>query len=135
MVVAEILADFLQDDSAEGLEHTAAGDRFGEVTCSSFHMVSMWVIFHNARKRGVGVLEGSSMRRIVPETQAVLRGRTNSKPSPETRVTYPSGDADMLFLARRGVDGKKQERVCRVAREKSRRSDLEAPIGPCRSLS
>jgi hypothetical protein len=33
-------------------------------------------------------LEGSSMRRIVPETQAALRGMMNSNPSPETRVTY-----------------------------------------------
>lgn len=33
------------------------------------------------------VLLGSSMRRIVPETQAVLRGRTNSKPSLDMRVT------------------------------------------------
>lgn len=34
VVVAEILADFLQDDSTEGLEHTAAGDCFGEVAFS-----------------------------------------------------------------------------------------------------
>lgn len=32
-------------------------------------------------------LVGSNMRRIAPETQAVFRGRMNSKPSPETRVT------------------------------------------------
>lgn len=40
------------------------------------------------------------MRRIVPETQAVLRGRTNSKPSPETRVTYScdSVDVDMVLM-------------------------------------
>ena len=31
------------------------------------------------------------MRRIVPDTQAVLRGMMNSKPSPETRVTYSEG--------------------------------------------
>ena len=28
------------------------------------------------------------MRRIVPDTQAVLRGTINSNPSPDTRVTY-----------------------------------------------
>ena len=28
------------------------------------------------------------MRRIVPDTQAVLRGTMNSNPSPETSVTY-----------------------------------------------
>lgn len=33
-------------------------------------------------------LDGSNMRRIVPDTQAVLRGMTNSNPSPDTRVTY-----------------------------------------------
>lgn len=42
------------------------------------------------------VLDGSNMRRIVPETHAVLRGTTNSKPSPETRVTNSSADADIL---------------------------------------
>lgn len=31
------------------------------------------------------------MRRIVPDTQAVLRGRTNSKPSPDTSVTNSEG--------------------------------------------
>lgn len=41
------------------------------------------------------------MRRIVPETQAVLRGMTNSKPSPETSVTYSSADA-MVQRSRSG---------------------------------
>lgn len=34
------------------------------------------------------VLDGSNMRRIVPDTQAVLLGTMNSNPSPDTRVTY-----------------------------------------------
>lgn len=34
------------------------------------------------------------MRRIVPETQAVLRGMMNSNPSPDTRVTYSEGVDD-----------------------------------------
>lgn len=38
------------------------------------------------------VLVGSSIRRIAPETQAVDRGRMNSYPSPETRVTYSEED-------------------------------------------
>lgn len=40
------------------------------------------------------LLEGSSIRRIVPETQAALRGRTNSNPSPETNVTNSESVAD-----------------------------------------
>lgn len=42
------------------------------------------------------------MRRIVPDTQAVLRGMTNSNPSPDTRVTYSDceeeegSEADMV---------------------------------------
>lgn len=36
-------------------------------------------------------LDGSSIRRIVPDTQAQLRGRMNSKPSLETSVTYSDG--------------------------------------------
>lgn len=31
------------------------------------------------------------MRRSVPDTQAVLRGITNSKPSLDTSVTYSEG--------------------------------------------
>jgi hypothetical protein len=40
------------------------------------------------------LLEGSSMRRIVPDTQAALRGMMNSNPSPDTSVTYSEGVDD-----------------------------------------
>lgn len=36
------------------------------------------------------------MRRIVPETQAVLRGRINSNPSQDTRVTYSDCEESMV---------------------------------------
>jgi hypothetical protein len=36
------------------------------------------------------------MRRIVPETQAVLRGRTNSNPSLDTKVTKSAEEAGIL---------------------------------------
>lgn len=47
------------------------------------------------------ILEGSNIRRIVPDTQAVLRGSTNSNPSLETNVTNSDGvevevEADIL---------------------------------------
>lgn len=48
------------------------------------------------------VLDGSNIRRIVPETQAVLRGRTNSKPSPETTVTYSSDEGIVVVLLEKG---------------------------------
>lgn len=35
------------------------------------------------------------MRRMVPETQAVLRGRINSNPSQDTRVTYSDCEESM----------------------------------------
>lgn len=38
------------------------------------------------------VLDASSIRRIVPDTQAALRGITYSNPSPDSRVTYSEGD-------------------------------------------
>lgn len=59
------------------------------------------------------VLDGSSMRRIVPETQAVLRGTTNSKPSPETRVTYSCVRAvdDMLLSVCLYAERRKRKRV------------------------
>lgn len=50
------------------------------------------------------------MRRIVPETQAVLRGRTNSKPSPETRATYSSGEDMVVILLEKGnAEGQREE--------------------------
>ena len=131
VVVAEILADFLQDDSTEGLEHTATGDCFGEVAFSPLKRSQCVWLFDGVRKGARGVLDGSSMRRIVPETQAVLRGTTNSKPSPETRVTYSAGDVDML-LARERSSGQ-EAGFCRV--EKSRRRCFwTSDVGPCRSL-
>jgi hypothetical protein len=36
------------------------------------------------------------MRRMVPETQAVLRGRINSNPSQDTRVTYSDCEESMV---------------------------------------
>lgn len=49
----------------------------------------------------VYILEGSNIRLIVPDTQAVLRGSTNSNPSLETKVTNLDGvevevEADMM---------------------------------------
>jgi len=42
------------------------------------------------------------MRRSVPDTQAVLRGSMNSKPSLETSVTYSEGVVEVVvdILAR-----------------------------------
>lgn len=37
------------------------------------------------------ILDGSNIRRIVPDTQAVLRGITNSNPSLDTNVTNSDG--------------------------------------------
>ena len=51
---------------------------------------------------GVDILEGSSMRRIVPEMQAALLGRMNSKPSHDTKVTY-SGAVDSAIVPRARV--------------------------------
>lgn len=87
MVVAEILADFLQDDSAESLEHTAPGDCFGEVTCLSFHMVSMWAISHNARKRGEG--GGGRTRRLQ---HAAYCPRNTSGAAGENELEAVAGD-------------------------------------------
>ena len=44
------------------------------------------------RKKELTVLDESSILFIVPETQAVLCGRTNSNPSLDTRVTNSSVD-------------------------------------------
>ena len=46
----------------------------------------------------IHVLAGSSMRRIVPETQAALRGIMNSKPSLETNVTNSEVVLSAMFL-------------------------------------
>jgi hypothetical protein len=44
------------------------------------------------------------MRRIVPETQATLRGMMNSNPSPDTSVTYSEGaDDEEAILSMRVV--------------------------------
>ncbi|CRG83885.1 putative tRNA-splicing endonuclease subunit sen54 [Talaromyces islandicus] len=74
LVVAKIFADFF--------EHHATVQAYYRtqrpVTASEkLPTLKMW-----------DELLGSSIRRIVPETHAVLRGRTNSKPSLETSVTY-----------------------------------------------
>jgi hypothetical protein len=34
---------------------------------------------------------------MVPDTQAALRGITNSNPSPDSRVTYSEGDEDITI--------------------------------------
>lgn len=44
----------------------------------------------------IHILDGSSMRRIVPETQAAWREITNWKPSCETKVTYSFFESDMV---------------------------------------
>jgi hypothetical protein len=50
----------------------------------------------------IHVLAGSSMRRMVPETQAAVRGMMNSKPSLETSVTNSDfGMSAMLEMCSR----------------------------------
>lgn len=52
------------------------------------------------------------MRRIVPETQATLRGMINSNPSPDTSVTYSEGADDIdaiLLISRRVSSGGEME--------------------------
>lgn len=65
------------------------------------------------------------MRRIVPETHAVLRGMIYSKPSPEMSVTYSEGvegDGFMMSDERvkeREMEGRKKEEkfvVCSIER-------------------
>lgn len=52
----------------------------------------------------IHVLAGSSMRRMVPETQAALREMMNSKPSLETNVTNSEfGVSAMLEMCSRVV--------------------------------
>lgn len=51
----------------------------------SLHPVLL--VYHSQSRTRRILLDGSSMRRRVPEPHAELRGSTNSNPSPDTSVT------------------------------------------------
>lgn len=64
------------------------------------------------KRKQIHILAGSSMRRIVPETQAALRGIMNSKPSLETNVTNSETvTSAMLEGCSRVVGGWRIQRV------------------------
>jgi len=112
-IVKEVFADFLEDDATtEGVsvrsphQGTEIGRGMTYVKVSRTQRpVSAsenLPIYHQINQRRVQAIEqihvlaGSSMRRMVPEMQAVLRGRMNSKPSPETNVTYSEAESAMV---------------------------------------
>lgn len=65
-----------------------------------FHLQSQRQILSKPRKeRKKNVLDGSSIRPIVPDTHAALREITNSKPSLDARVTYSEGGAERWAMA------------------------------------
>lgn len=71
------------------------------------------------------------MRRIVPETQAVLLGIMNSNPSPDTRVTNSCcACSEDIPLA--NVENDTRMMAKREGR-KTRKEKKRSRCGPCRS--
>lgn len=122
LVVKKVFADFLEDDAtAEGVgvrrldeDTTTMKRRFvgeGRTSRSPGHsgrskppricLYATRSISGVQAIEQIHVLAGSSMRRMVPEMQAVLRGRINSKPSHETNVTYSEVESAMVKGASR----------------------------------
>jgi hypothetical protein len=83
LAVVEILDHLLEHHTVDFFEMANTGGSFAKVAC--WFMVSDKDL--ELRSRAFDILDGSSMRRMVPEMQAAERRTWNSKPSEDTRVT------------------------------------------------